>query len=101
MTQRSPAATPARPTSHEIFTVEWAARRLVKGALSLAGLGVFLALYLGTSAAAELGGTSSRGAPLLAGICFLAGVLLYYPLAAAAVTWVRRRLAERGRPPPR
>jgi hypothetical protein len=101
MIQRNPAsAAPPRPGAHEVFTVVWAARRLVKGALTLVGGVVFLALYLGTDAAAKLGGTASRGAPLLGGICILAGVLLYHPLAAAAAAWVQRRLAQRGGPPP-
>jgi hypothetical protein len=91
---------PPDPGSHppidaELATAVRLVRVLLKAVLSLLGVVAFLVLEFGTHAAFAFGGTPKQVAFALVMLCFLPGLVLYFPLSWAATAWLKRRLLRR------
>jgi hypothetical protein len=95
MEPRAPEQTSPMPTDAELATAVRAVRVFLKAVLGLLGVVAFLVLEFGTDVADSFGGTPRQVAFALVMLCFLPGLVLYFPLSWAATAWVKRRLLRR------
>jgi hypothetical protein len=88
---------PASLTDAEIATAVRMVRVLLKAVLGLLGVAAFLVLEFGTRVADSFGGTPEQVAFALVMLCFIPGLVIYFPLSWWATAWVKRRLRRHGR----